>query len=293
MSQAHHPRHRLFVSASRAASAAVVAITLSLLLSACATAVELKAPVLLLGEVHDNAEQHRQRLAAFQALLQSGARPVLAMEQLDRDRQAAIDASRAGAATPTADAVIAAGAPGGGQGGSGWNWDFYRPFITEALQAGLPIIAANVSREEARRVMREGLSAMGFKPDIPADVMAAHQADIVASHCGMVDGAMASRMALAQVARDQFMAQVLEAHSQRGVVLLAGNGHVRTDVGAPRWLAPEVRAKSQAVGWLEAGDEGRRAAFDVVRVTPAQARPDPCEGMRKQLPARPAAGATR
>lgn len=254
----------------------------------------LKQPLLLLGEVHDNPRHHAERLQALRALLAAGARPVLAMEQLDREHQAAIDALFAAGARPTADAVIAAGAPGGGQGG--WDWAQYRPFIEAALQAGLPIVAANVGREEARRVMREGLAAHGFDPAVPPDVQAVLVQDIVASHCGMVDEAMASRMAQAQVARDQFMARVLQQHAARGVVLLAGNGHVRTDVGAPRWLPPALRAQSQAVGWLEEGparpdgspappaDPGR---YDAVRITPAHPRPDPCEGMRKQVPARP------
>ncbi len=283
----------------KAAAKAVAAGALGLagLLGACASAPSdalppLTQPLLLLGEVHDNAIQHAERLRAFEALLARGARPALALEQLDRERQGAIDALFAAGARPTADAVIAAGAPNGGQGG-GWNWDFYRPFITAALKAGLPIVAANVSREDARRVMREGLAPLGFDAAVPPEVLARHSADIVASHCGMVDAAMAGRMALAQVARDQFMAQVLEQHAARGVVLLAGNGHVRTDVGAPRWLKPEVRAKSQAVGWLEAGQEGERQAYDAVRVTPAQPRPDPCEGMRKQIPARPAPATAR
>jgi uncharacterized iron-regulated protein len=87
---------------------------------------------------------------------------------------------------------------------------------------------------------------------------------------------------------------VLARHAGRGVVLLAGNGHVRTDIGAPRWLKPEVRAVSQAVGWLEEGSaDARSRAFDAVRVTPAQPRPDPCEGMRKQIPAQPAPVTTR
>ncbi len=248
-------------------------------------------PVVLFGEVHDNAVQHAERLRAFEALLATGARPALAMEQLDRDRQGAIDALFAGGARPSADAVIGAGAPGGGQSG-GWNWAFYRPFIAAALQAGLPIVAANVSRDEARRVMREGLAPAGFDAAVPADLLAAHARDIVDSHCGMIDASMAGRMAQAQVARDQFMARVLERHAARGVVLLAGNGHVRTDIGAPRWLSPAVRAQSQAVGWLEAGSDTSQA-FDVVRITPAQPRPDPCDGMRKQVPARPAPSTTR
>lgn len=273
-----------------------------LLLAACAAAVPdtgpvLTQPVLLFGEVHDNAAQHAERLRAFEALLARGARPALAMEQFDRDRQGAINALFAGGARPTADAVIAAGAPAAAAtagAGGGWNWAFYRPFIQAALQAGLPIVAANVSRDEARRVMREGLGPLGFDAAVPAPLLARHTEDIVASHCGLIDAPMAARMAQAQVARDQFMARVLAAHAARGVVLLAGNGHVRTDIGAPRWLPAEVRAKSQAVGWLEAGHANSETqAYDTVRITPAQPRPDPCEGMRKQVPARPAPATTR
>lgn len=256
-----------------------------------------RQPLLLLGEVHDNPQHHAERLRVFQALLASGARPVLALEQLDREHQAALDKLLATTPRPSVDQIIAAAAPGGGQG-SNWNWAFYRPFIEAALQAGLPIVAANVGREEARRVMREGLSAHGFEAAVPADVQAALVQDIVASHCGMVDETIAARMALAQVARDQFMARVLAQHAQRGVVLLAGNGHVRIDVGAPRWLPPELRARSQAVGWLERSPDTAAAAaearrYDEVRSTPPHARPDPCEGMRKQIPARPAPNTAR
>jgi uncharacterized iron-regulated protein len=249
----------------------------------------LTQPVLLLGEVHDNALQHAERLRVLQRLLATGVRPVLAMEQLDRDRQAAIDALLRGTPPATVQSVIDAGAPPA----PGWNWDFYRPFIALALQHGLPIAAANVPRDEARRVMRDGLAASGFAEPVPADVLAAHAREIVDSHCGMVDLPTAHRMARAQVARDQFMAQVLTTHAARGVVLLAGNGHVRTDVGAPRWLAPQVRARSTAIGWLEEGADGERQAFDAVRVTPAQLRPDPCEGLRKTVPARPAPATSR
>ena len=118
------------------------------LLSACAQApkLELRAPVVLLGEVHDNAAQHRLRLEAFKALLATGARPALLMEQFDRSQQTIIDSQRQG----TADSLINAA-----KTGSGWQWDFYRPFIALALAHGLPIIAANVSREIGRASCRE------------------------------------------------------------------------------------------------------------------------------------------
>jgi len=83
----------------------------------------------------------------------------------------------------------------------------------------------------------------------------------------------------AQVARDQFMARSIEANAARGAVLLAGNGHVRSDVGVPRWLTPATRARSVSIGLLEAGDPDQ-TSFGVTVTTQAQSRPDPCEGMR-------------
>jgi uncharacterized iron-regulated protein len=236
----------------------------------------LRLPVVLLGEVHDNAAQHALRAEAFSALLARGARPALALEQFDRDKQPLIDRLLAQSPRPSADALIQAA------GGTGWQWPHYKPFIEAALAHSLPIVAANVGREEARRVMREGLAATGFNAAVPDELLARQAAGIEASHCGLLDNSTARRMALAQVARDQFMARVLQQHSERGVVLLAGNGHVRVDIGVPHWMAPELRARSEAIGVLEQGDP--LTAYDRRIYTPAQARPDPCEQMRRTVP---------
>lgn len=249
-----------------------------------APALTLREPVVLLGEVHDNASQHALRLTAFQALLASGSRPALAMEQFDRDKQPVLDRLLASTPRPDAAALIAAA------GGSGWHWPHYQPFITAALDHGLPIVAANIGRDEARRVMRDGLAASGFSAEVPADLLTRQAGGIEAGHCGLLDAATASRMALAQVARDQFMARVLQDHALRGVVLLAGNGHVRVDIGVPHWLPPAVRARSVAIGVLERGDT--LTAYDRWVFTPAQTRPDPCEQMRRAVSG-PARGASR
>jgi uncharacterized iron-regulated protein len=232
-------------------------------------------PVVLLGEVHDNALQHALRLQAFEDWLSTGARPALVMEQFDRDRQAAIDTLRARVPPPDAETLIDAA------GGPGWQWPFYRPFVALALRYGLPLVAANVSREEARIVIRDGLKATGFSPAVPPDVLDALASRIEESHCGTLDINTARRMALAQVARDQAMARAVEAQATRGALLLAGNGHVRIDTGVPRWLSPATRARSEAIGLIEADERPDAGHFDRVLVTAAQSRPDPCEAMRR------------
>ena len=234
-------------------------------------------PVVLLGEMHDNAAQHALRAQALRLLLESGARPALLMEQFDRERQLDLDRALARPAV-TADAVIAAALPTDAAM-QGWAWPFYRPYVALALEYRLPIVAANVSRDDARRVLKDGLPALGFDARVPTDIEAAQAGAIAASHCGMIDTAQAGRMVGAQVARDQFMARAIEAHAARGAVLIAGNGHVRRDVGVPRWLTEATRARSVAIGLLEPGDPNA-AAFDVSFTTPAQSRADPCESMR-------------
>jgi len=242
--------------------------------------------IVLLGEVHDNAAQHAIREQALRRWLESGARPILLMEQFDRERQGDLDRALAQAGA-SADAVIAAAGAATTRPGQGWHWPFYRPYVALAIEYRLPIVAANVSRADARRVVSEGLQALGFDPNVPADVATAQTGEIVDSHCGLLDAADAPRLVAAQVARDQFMARMIERAAPQAVVLLAGNGHVRSDIGVPRWLTPATRRRSVAIGLLEAGPSAEGAHFDVVLRTPEQPRGDPCEAMR----AAPGAGA--
>jgi uncharacterized iron-regulated protein len=44
-----------------------------------------------LGEVHDNPTVHAQRFEFIEKLLSKNFKPVIAMEQFDRDNQAALD----------------------------------------------------------------------------------------------------------------------------------------------------------------------------------------------------------
>ena len=233
-------------------------------------------PIVLLGEVHDNAEQHALRAQALRELLASGARPALLMEQFDRERQGDIDRAMAQPDATADDVIKAASAQG-----TGWAWPLYRPFIALALEYRLPLIAANVSRADARRVSQEGLSATGFDGSVPAGIESYQTNTILASHCGMLNEAQARRMATAQVARDQFMARLLSEYSKRGAVLLAGNGHVRNDVGVPTWLPPAVRQRSVGIGLLETGESSAEAYDRVITTAAPAARPDPCEGMRR------------
>ena len=78
------------------------------------------------------------------------------------------------------------------------------------------------------------------------------------------------------------MAAILQEHAPEGVVLLAGNGHVRRDIGVPRWLGPALQAQALSVGYLEKGDAMPSAAFDAVVYGPPAARAPPCAQFEKR-----------
>ncbi|MGY0504460.1 ChaN family lipoprotein [Luteimonas sp. e5] len=253
---------------------------LAALLLACASAppaASTAREILLLGEVHDNPAVHEARLALLRERIEAGWRPAIAMEQFDVGQQATLTAAQARCAD--ADCVIEqAGA------GSGWQWPLYRPLIELALQHRLPLLAANLSRNDAAVVMKDGFAAVldeeqillfGLDRALPADVLAAQAHEVREGHCGMLPEAMVEPMARAQVARDVVMADVLLAHAG-DVVLIAGNGHVRRDIGVPFWLRTRTDARVRSIGF----GESPATQFDQQQVLPAHPRPDPCAAFR-------------
>jgi uncharacterized iron-regulated protein len=245
--------------------------------------------VVMLGEVHDNAQQHRLRLAVLQRAFAAGWRPAIAMEQFDRERQADIERARR---ERPADAqhLIDRAAPPGTRTGGGWNWEFYRPYVALALRYDVPLIAANLSSADTTRIARAGHAAvfdgasiamLGLDRPIAHDWQAAQEREIDAGHCRALPPDMWARLARAQFARDAVIAHALRQPAGRGVVLLAGNGHVRRDIGVPRWLGAD-QGRVFAVGYLEEDDTSTPvAAFDAVIRTAVAQRRDPCAGFRK------------
>lgn len=249
-----------------------------------------KARYVLLGEVHDNPAHHESR-----ARLIGGLSPQteIFFEQFDRPRDAALrEAQRAGAG---ADALARAG-----QMDAGWNWPLYRPLVEAALAGRQPVRAANLPNAETRRIAGAGklgtadaalADALARSHWTEADERALHE-EIVESHCRALPARLAPAMALAQRARDATMALAL-ADSPGNAVLLAGNGHVRRDLGVPRYLPQDSTVLSVGLLEIRDGEPDPRAyatgetgglAYDYVWFTPRQARPDPCATFKGSSP---------
>jgi uncharacterized iron-regulated protein len=240
--------------------------------------------------VHDNPELHRLRLEALRRAFVAGWRPVIAMEQFDRDHQGDIERARREQPSDAQHVIdLAASAPTGSA--SAWNWDLYRPVVALALEYHLPLIAANLSRSDAEKVVQNGyaavfdpttLATLGLDTGIEPDWQAAQEREIDTGHCHALPTTMLPALAQAQFARDGVMAAILRAHAAEGVVLLAGTGHVRRDIGVPRWLDPALRARVFSVGYVENGDVTPAAAFDAVVYGAPATRTPPCAQFEKR-----------
>jgi uncharacterized iron-regulated protein len=240
--------------------------------------------IALLGEVHDNPEHHRQRTDVLRHAIEAGWRPALVMEQFDLDRQADIDRSRTERPRDAEHLVAQAAGPR-----SGWDWAQYRPLVALALQYDLPLVAGNLPRAQAMRLAREGYDAvlgaertreLGLHRAADPAWQVAQEAEIDHGHCGAMPATLLPGLVRAQAARDALMAEQLARHASRGAVLIAGNGHVRRDIGVPRWLASETAARMWTVGYVETGTPVQPGQFDAVVVTRAVDRGDPCEPLR-------------
>ena len=253
----------------------------ALLALACVSA-SAQNTIYLLGEVHDNPQAHAQRFELIEQLLSKSFEPVIAMEQFDRENQAALD--QAMHSCKDADCVIQSA------GGKGWQWNFYKPVIETALKRRLPIVAANMSSKDAMKIARDGLGAVikpealhDFNLDMPldSDLFQKQKQAIEVGHCHTLPNSALKGMVNAQVARDVWMAKTIRENASHGLILLAGNGHVRKDIGVYHWLSKAERTRTQVIAYTEDDSDSVSGAetlvFDrSIRIEPFE-RNDPCE----------------
>lgn len=250
---------------------------------------ERRLDYLLLGEVHDHPLHHRLRAAWLDQLARAG-RFAIALEQLDAERQAELDAARA-AGLAGADLARAAGFDF-----RGWVWEDYAPLVALALRERLALVATNLSSLQTRAIARG--TALPAPDSIPRGWGASDRAAMVAAiadgHCGLLPERAVAGSVDAQLARDATIAAaLLRARGATGhpVVLIAGNGHVRRDIGVARHLAARAPgSRILCVGLLEPGEAAlgpdMSPRFDLVVRTPAHPRADPCESLRRAIPPR-------
>jgi len=262
------------------------------------------ARFLLLGEKHDNEDHHRLQAWVVGMLLAKGRRPAVALEMFDTDQSDRL--SRHLSDHPK-DAAGIGSAVGWEQ--SGWSdWSIYAPIVQAALDAGTPVLPANLPRSTIKSIAKEGVGALDpaqvsawrLQEPLSGDVHARMRQDIIESHCNMLPERMVEPMVTVLRSRDAFMASVLiNGAGMAGAdaaVLISGGGHVRTDHGVPwhlRRLVPSEDIVSLAFLEVREGEADPEAyaalfnsaelPFDYVWFTPRVDDADPCEKHAEEL----------
>jgi len=247
-----------------------------------------RADFVLLGEVHDNAEQHRLRAGLIDAA--ASRKPAIVFEQFAWGRDSVLQTKPAGGGLePWLDQA--------GFDRKGWQWPLHEPLVAAALAHDLPRYGSQLDRERLRPVLTGGVDAapapLGrLMTEVPLSASGAQALErtLAEGHCGQLPSEMVPMMRTAQEARDAAMTDaLLRAHDAgHPAWLIAGNGHVRRDYGVPRFLARLRRAQTVvAVGFLEREPDGalpsadERQVYDVVWITSRAEREDPCKAFRK------------
>jgi len=236
------------------------------------------ADIALLGEFHDNPTHHVTQAD----LVEKIAPAALVFEMLSPDQAARV--------TPDLRDDSEALAAALNWAESGWpDFAMYHPIFMAAPDA--VIFGAAVPRAAARSAMEVGISA-SFGPgaalyglEAPLDPVEQSDRERLQfeAHCDALPEHLLPAMVDIQRLRDARLAEAaVAALEQTGgpVVIITGNGHARTDWGAPRFLrrvAPN--ATVFALGQTEDGGDlpGR---FDAVLDAPSVDRPDPCAAFR-------------
>ena len=240
------------------------------------------APLWMMGEVHDNAEGHFYRLKDLEAKLGGQWRPALLMEQFNVEQQPAL--TKAWQTCQSAQCVIDTAG-----GVKGWDWGMYKPLITLALKYELPLVAANLSSQQVKAVMQSGFSAVfdaqtikAYKLDqpLPQPWLDNQRKMIAQSHCNALPAAATDSMVKAQASRDVMFDKLMGQYASGGAVLIAGNGHVRRNLGVYQWLPADLASRVKIAGYVEpAGVD--TLIYDIMRVINEHKRADPCAQFKK------------
>ncbi len=227
---------------------------------------------LLLGEQHDAPEHQRWEADSVRWLAERGRLAALVIEMAE-----------AGTGTdglpPDANAAQVYAALRWNE--AAWPWERYRAVIMAAVAAGVPVRGGNLPRSRMRAAMQDE----ALDKHLPPAALALQRNAIEEGHCGLLPADRVMPMVRIQLARDASMAQAVQQARQDGrtVLLVAGWGHVRRDLGVPTWLPANFNAK---VAIAQAGQA--RAAIEseanYIHPTPALAPRDHCAELRAHPP---------
>lgn len=233
--------------------------------------------LLLLGEQHDAPDHQRLQRELVRQLASRGELGALVLEMAPRGRSTQ-------ALKPDATEAEVQAALNWAQANGGWPWPVYGPVVMTAVRAGVPVLGGNLPRSEMAAAMNNAaLDAL-----LERDAFLEQQANIRKGHCDMLPESQIVPMTRIQIARDQAMAQTAmrALRREQTVLLVAGNEHVRRDLGVPRFLPARLAFKvvqSRAQPNTLEDPVATTSHADLLWTSPPQPPRDHCAEMKRQI----------
>lgn len=229
------------------------------------------ADALLLGEQHDALMHHQWEADTVRELAARQRLAALVLEMAD--------AGTPGAPLPS-DASEDEVQKALNWNDKGWPWKHYGRTVMTAVRAGVPVRGGNLPREAMRAAMQDErldtqLSPAGMQMQMQA---------IRDGHCDLLPESQWLPMARIQLARDDSMAKVIRASLQpaKVVLLVAGGGHVRRDIGVPQWLKGDGLTLKAVIARSGVDTPGSPQQADLYVTTPPLPPRDHCAELRQQ-----------
>ncbi|NSX56211.1 ChaN family lipoprotein [Parasulfitobacter algicola] len=236
----------------------------------------MQADIIILGEIHDNGFHHKGQAELIERINPKA----VVFEMLSSAQAAQINAD------PRDNLAVLGHRIGWAE--AGWpDFALYQP-VFEAL-GETPVVGAAQPRDKVRRAFSE--TAFGvFGPEgtrfdldqsLPDEQMALRKDMQFRAHCNAMPMDMMAGMVEAQRYRDaSFAAVMLATLDEYGapIVLIAGNGHARTDWGVPAMIIlSEPNIKTLSIGFIERPQPDSIPPFDITIMTDPAIRADPCD----------------
>lgn len=252
--------------------------------------------LLLLGETHSNADHHSRQAHIIQAWMAGGSRPGLVLEMINYQ-----DSEQLQSPAFTLETLMRRLEEIAGQ----WNWQAYVPILELKLEHNLPMLGANLSRQQLDQFSRQGKCEISRSQAQLNVCQALSQAQketirqlVFDAHCGYLPREHTESFVQTQIAKDaSFALSLAKAAADDKAVLIAGSVHVRKDIGVPVHLRAlgqaavsmtfmnVVPARTRFEDYMPAAPAADRQEqlFDYIYFTPSDRNLDPCVEFAEQL----------
>jgi uncharacterized iron-regulated protein len=249
--------------------------------------------VYFLGEQHDNPWHHKSRAKYLRKLIQNKKAFAVIFEQVQNGIE--LNKDEFGTFEEFRQRL---------HWDESWgDWDIYTPLLRVVYENASKVIGAGILRSEFQDIeklsaIRKEIQCFRF-PDLSKFEQSLLMSELFENHCRAIPRSALGPMVQAQILRDQWIAVKTVQTVQEGmplVVVIAGNGHIRTDRGAAFFLQAvgnqqNLVYQQRSHGWVEVDgvlptDEDffsrKKLPFDQINLSREHNREDPCDIFKRE-----------